>query len=242
MYQSYFGLNRRPFSATPDPDCWVAVETMQQAFEELFRCAQSGQGVGILTAAAGTGKTLLCRKLIGELRDSFAIVFLANSNFLTRRSLLQAILYELGHPYIRMAEQELRLELMTAVKAVRDQKQAVVLIVDEAHLLDERLLEELRTVTNLVEESEPLVRVLLSGQLLLDEKLANPALEALNQRVRCQVTLEPLTREESVDYIAQRLKWAGADVSSVLTADALPLICHASDGLPRCHGRLSLPA
>ena len=211
---------------------------MQHAFEELFRCAQSGQGVGILTAAAGTGKTLLCRKLIGELRKSFATVFLANSNFLTRRSLLQSILYELDHPYIHMAEQELRLELMTAVKAIRNQKQAVVLIVDEAHLLDERLLEELRTITNLVEESEPLVRVLLSGQLLLDEKLANRALEALNQRIRCQVTLEPLTRDESVDYIAQRLKWAGADVSSILTADALQLICYASDGLPRCLNQL----
>lgn len=238
MYESFFGLARRPFAATPDPDCFVPVETARESLAKLVQCAETGQGIGILTAAAGMGKSLLCAKLIGQLADSFKTVFLANANFPTRRSLLQAILYELGHPYIRMAEQELRLELITAAKQARDESQGVLLVVDEAHLLSAMLLEEIRTITNLVESGEPLTRVILSGQLPLEEKLAAGGLEALNQRIACQVALEPLSCSDSIEFVLARIKSAGGDVSDVFITDALELIARASDGVPRCLNQL----
>lgn len=238
MYETHFGLLRRPFLATPDPDCFVPHESADNALVGLRICVEGGKGFGILSAPAGTGKTLLCRKLIVDLRDRFATVFLANSNFPTRRSLLQAILYELGHPYMRMAEQELRLELKTAATKIRPEKEAVLLVVDEAHLLGNQLLDELRTAANIDLDGTPLIHVVLSGQLELEEKLIDPDLAALNQRVGCQETLESMTREESAMYVAHRLQWAGADVEEAFQGDALAVICHAADGLPRCLNQL----
>ena len=238
MYESYFGLTRHPFSAAPDVGSCAGVATMKDAFESLTRCLAEGHGIGIVTSPPGLGKTILCRTVAEELADSFATVSLPNSNFSTRRSLLQAILCELARPYVRMSEQELRLELFSAVRALRPQKIGVALLIDEAHLLSNELLEEARTLTNLLADGDSLVRLLLSGQLALEENLASPALEALNQRIGCHVTLEPLTRQESAEYIAFRLNQAGADPGRVFSTEALSLICHAGDGVPRCLNQL----
>lgn len=238
MYEAFFGLNRRGFGPAPDTGCVADVQTMRDALDDLRQCVENGGEIGVLTAPPGLGKTLLCRKLIEDLQDSYETVLLPNSNLATRRSLLQAMLYELGQPYTRMAEQELRLEFTSAVRQIRPGREALLLVIDEAHVLNERLLEEIRTATNLVEDGVPLVRVVLSGQPALEEKLLQPALDALNQRIRAQVMLEPLTRRESAEYIAQRLQWAGAGVDRVLTPEALELICHCADGVPRCLNQL----
>lgn len=238
MYDQFFALKRRPFSATPDPGCFFPSASARQALAQLQECARSAQGIGLLTAPAGMGKTLLCRRLAVSLSRDFTTVCVLHSNYATRRSLLQAILYELGVPYARMPEQELRLELATACRRACQATDGVVLIVDEAHLLSERLLEELRTLTNLAEKGRPFVRLVLSGQLSLEETLAAPPLSALNQRVAAHVTLEPLTRAESAEYIEYRLLMARTALRDVFTAEAVDLICQASDGLPRCLNQL----
>src|SRR5438105_541452 len=96
MYEAFFGLRKRPFSATPDASCFFAPEPVQEIHDELLQRIEDGQGISILTGDAGTGKTLLCRKLVKELQSRFATVFLGTANFSTRRALLQAVLYELG--------------------------------------------------------------------------------------------------------------------------------------------------
>src|SRR5258708_5680352 len=116
MYEAYFNLQKRPFSSTPDCSCFFAPESIQELFDELILRAESGQGIGLLTAQAGTGKTLLCRRLVSELSSRWTPVFLANSNFPTRRALLQSILFELGQRYSRMEEQELRLSVFAALR------------------------------------------------------------------------------------------------------------------------------
>lgn len=239
MYESFFGLHRRPFAASPDTVCFVSVEPAAAALEELAHCVESGQGVGVLTAAAGLGKTIVCRKLAELLQNEYAVAFLPGANFPTRRSLLQAILFELGREYSRLGEQELRLLLTTAMRDLRAELKAMLLIIDEAHLLSPRLLEEVRTVMNLVEDGRPLARIVLSGQLPLEEKLAEPSADALNQRICRHANLPPLTRLESAEYILHRLKCAGADLSDVFTRDAVQVICSAADGVPRCINFLS---
>ena len=119
MYQEFFGLQRRPFSATPDAIGFVPLEGPQGALDALAVCCERGQGIGVLTGEAGLGKTLVGLRLAFELQPTFATVFLHHSAFPTRRALLQTILFELKRPYSRMAEQELRLELASALKALR---------------------------------------------------------------------------------------------------------------------------
>lgn len=239
MYEAYYRLTKRPFAATPDAGCFYASEAIQEIHDQLLLRAETAQGIGLLTAPAGTGKTLLCRRLAIELRDDFTPIYLANANFPTRRALLQAILFELGQKYSGMEEQELRLELVSALKDLVRSGRPAVLIIDEAHLLNDRLLEEVRTLASVSEEDAPLLRVILSGQLELEEKLIDPALEALNQRVACHVYLEPLTRRESIDYIIFRIEWAGGQVADLFTDEALDRIAQASNGLPRCLNQLS---
>ncbi len=239
MYETFFGLNRRPFLATPDASCFVATDSNQEALDALIVCAESGQGIGILTADAGLGKTTICQRLVQELDGPFRTVYLGNCNFSARQALLQAILYELGHPYSRMPEDELRLELKTAVKSARPEKQGIVLVFDEAHLLEEGLLEEIRTLADFSEDAHPLIRVVLSGQLSLEERLINPDLDALNQRVRCHVTLPTLTQLESATYLAHRLRWASGEIDKIFTPEAVRLIAHSGDGNPRCLNQLA---
>ncbi len=244
MYEPFFGMERRPFSATPDPGCFFSSSELQTAIEELTVCVERGQGIGILTAAAGIGKTLLCQHLAASLRQrdesepQFECVYLANSNFPTRRSLLQAILFEMGDEYSRRDEPELRIDLRSRLLSLRPQREALVLIVDEAHIFSDDLLEELRTLSDLADNGSSLVRIILSGQHELEERLTDRAFDALNQRISKQVYAEPFTISESVDYIQHRLAWSGCDIESVFSEEALGVITRASGGVPRCLNQL----
>lgn len=239
MYEASFGLTRRPFAATPDATCFLATGPIQAVLDELVVCVEQGQGISILTAPAGTGKTLLCERLRFELDERFETVFLRHSSFLTRRALLQTVLCELNHPYHHPSEQELRLELFPAIRALQPKREALVLICDEAHQLPDSLLEELRILADFAEAGRPLVRLVLVGQLSLEEKLTQPSLDAFNQRIRAQINLSPFDHAGSIDYIDYRLTWAGGRTDEVFTAGALDLIARASDGVPRCINQLA---
>jgi type II secretory pathway predicted ATPase ExeA len=245
MYEPFFGMERRPFSATPDPGCFFSSQDLQAVLDDLTVCVERGQGIGILTAAAGIGKTLLCQRLAASLRQrdesssQFECVYLSNSNYPTRRSLLQAILFEMGDEYSRRDEPELRIDLRSRLLSLRPQREALVLIVDEAHLFPDDLLEELRTLSDLADNGSSLVRIVLSGQHELEERLTDRSFDALNQRISKHVFAEPLTISESADYIQHRLAWAGSDIESVFSEEATGVITRASGGVPRCLNQLS---
>lgn len=245
MYEPFFGMERRPFSATPDPGCFFRSSELQTILDELTVCVERGQGIGILTAAAGIGKTLLCQRLAADLRardassSQFECVYLSNSNFPTRRSLLQAILFEMGDEYSRRDEPELRIDLRSRLLSLRPQREALVLIVDEAHLFGDELLEELRTLSDLAADGSSLVRIVLSGQHELEERLTDRSFDALNQRISKHIFAEPLTISESVEYLEHRLSWAGSDIESVFSEEAIGIITRASGGVPRCLNQLS---
>lgn len=238
MYEAWFGLSRRPFSATPDPSCFFSTEATRGAVDELTVCLESGQGVALLLGPAGCGKTLICSQVAQDLRRQFSVVALTHSGFGSRRALLQTLLSELGQPYASLGEQELRLRLVPAIRERGQSTRGLVLIVDEAEHLSEGLLEELRMLADLAEGGTPLVRLLLSGQPRLEETLAHPQLQPLNQRLRSHVCLPTFTREESREYIDYRLTWAGGRLTEVFDEAALEAIVEACDGLPRCLNQL----
>lgn len=238
MYEAWFGLSRRPFSATPDPSCFFSTEATRGAVDELSFCLESGQGVALLLGPAGSGKTLICSQVAQELRRQFSVVALTHSGFGSRRALLQTLLSELGQPYASLGEQELRLRLLPAIRERAQSTRGLVLIVDEAEHLSEGLLEELRMLADLAEGGTPLVRLLLSGQPRLEETLAHPQLQPLNQRLRSHVCLPTFTHEESREYIDYRLTWAGGRLTEVFDEAAVEAIVDACDGLPRCLNQL----
>jgi type II secretory pathway predicted ATPase ExeA len=238
MYESFYGLSRRPFAATPDPACWYRSGRYQAAIDELLICAEQGQGIGILVAPAGSGKTLICERLIREIGEPFTSVLLRHATYNTRRAFLQTLLSELAQPYVKHSDQELRLVLAPVLKGLHQQGRALLLVVDEAQQLSESLLEELRILADQAEDGQPIVRLILAGQFGLEEKLAHPALQSLNQRVRAHVALEPLSLAESADYIDFRITWGGGRTASIFAPDALAAIARAADGLPRCLNQL----
>lgn len=245
MYEPFFGMERLPFSAMPDSGCFFCSSEIQSILDELAVCVERGQGIGILTGSAGLGKTLLCQRLAsslqerGESSSRFECVYLGNSNYPTRRSLLQAILFELGDDYSRRDESELRIDLRSRLLSLRPKRDALVLIVDEAHLFADELLEELRTLSDLAFDGSSLVRIILSGQHELEERLTGRVFDALNQRISKHVYAEPLTVSESIEYIAHRLEWAGCDIETVFTEEAVSVIARASGGVPRCLNQLA---
>lgn len=239
MYEGHFQLERRPFAATPDPGCCYLSPTQAPLIQAVGRCIAHGQGVAILTGPAGIGKTLIGQVLLTESEQRFTGVYLGTGQFPTCRALLQAILYELGQPYGGMTDQELRLELNTALRNLITQKDGLLLVLDEAHLLADRLLEEVRLLADLAQHGVPLTRVVLSGNPEFEERLTSSALAAFNQRVACHVVLETMTRPESIAYLEYRIQWAGGIVDRLFEHNALQLIADASDGVPRCLNQLA---
>ncbi|QDT34093.1 ExeA family protein [Thalassoglobus polymorphus] len=235
VYEGFFGLSKRPFSAVPNPDSFVGFEPAREALDALLTCITQARGIAVMTSAAGLGKTLLCKRLAEDAESQFQSIYLSTSAFSTRRALLQAILYEFGVEYEGLTEQEARLKILEASRAIAADGRLLLILVDEAHLLNNRLFEELRGLTDYAPDGEALIRLVLSGQFELEEKLTDPALSAVNQRIGCQICLEPLSFEQSAELLVKKLEWAGAEeIESIITDSALEAICRASDGNPRC--------
>jgi type II secretory pathway predicted ATPase ExeA len=234
MYEAFFALARRPFVGTPDPGCWFSTELAQLANDALLLGLRERAGVAILSGAAGIGKTLLCERLVRKLGGDHPVVFLRHPRFATRRSLLQTILGELELPFSRLSEQELRQELEHFLRQMAEQQHLFFLICDEAHLLDDKILEELRALSDIHFNGQSVVRLLLAGELELEERLAMAEFQSLAQRVTTHAALETLNRAESHEFLDYRLTWAGGRTTETLSPEALSFIVEVSGGSPRC--------
>jgi type II secretory pathway predicted ATPase ExeA len=250
MYESFFGLARRPFAAAADADCYYPATAIENARQTLFRCIDRGEGAALLIGPAGAGKSLLLQVLAEQFKGRFGIALLGSGRFNTRRELLQAILYELGLPYRDMEEGELRLALIdhlsaprrleTAATGVRrdgnsttGEHEGMLLLIDEAHTLPLKLLEEVRLITNLVRGGQPKVRLVLAGSSALEERFTSPKLDAFNQRISARCYLQAFDRNETCEYIKAQIEWAGGQPKSLFASDSLDAVHQATQGVPR---------
>lgn len=232
MYDGCFGLNRRPFNSVPQADQYFPAGTIENARTTLARCVQRGEGAGLIIGPSGTGKTLLCLTLAEQCRRSLQVVMLSSGRLSTRRALFQAILYELGRPYRDMDEGELRLsvvEHLTADNGLR----GILLLVDEAHTLPLRLLEEIRLLGNLARNGQPLVRIVMAGNASLEERFASPKLDSFSQRLCARCYLEVLNRTETSNYIRWQIDSAGGFGEDVFSDAACDTVFQATGGVPR---------
>jgi hypothetical protein len=146
---------------------------------------------------------------------------------------LQNILFELKLPYRDMDEGELRLSLVDHLEPRSGGPEGLLLLVDEAHTLPLRLIEEIRLLTNIVRDGQSRVRLVLAGGMALEEQLASPKLESFHQRIAARCYLQPLGRDETVYYVQEQIRRCGARGDGLLTADAQTSVHTASDGIPR---------
>lgn len=233
MYDGCFGLTRRPFASVPQVDQYFPGSAIEAARTTLARCIQRGEGAGLVVAPSGTGKTLLCLLLAEQFRRSYEVAMLASGRLSTRRALFQAILYALGRPYRYMDEGELRLAVVEHLTNIESSPKGMLLLIDEAHTLPLRLLDEIRLLSNLARHGQPLVRLVLAGAAVLEERFASPKLDSFNQRLSARCFLEAFNRSETKDYIQWQVDAASGVGSEVFPEATCQAVFQATGGVPR---------
>ncbi len=236
MYKSFFHLARNPFDLTPDPNCFVSTRGHNEALAALYYGVRWHKGFVVVTGEVGTGKTLLLRCLLRLLKESkdIAYAYVFNGR-LSPTEFLQYILSDLGLQASGKNKSELLLELGQFLVSRGAKRLTTVLIVDEAHLLSEDILEEIRLLSNLETADDKLLQIVLVGQPELDYKLDSLGLRQLKQRIGLRAHLAPLEITETEAYIEKRLQIAGADLQGdpIFPANTAAAVFEHSKGLPR---------
>ncbi|MCU7929494.1 MAG: AAA family ATPase [Candidatus Thiodiazotropha sp. (ex Codakia rugifera)] len=233
MFQDYFGISEDPFSITPDPKYLYLSERHRNGFAHLLYGVTEGGGFMQLTGEVGTGKTLLCRKLLDELPKAVDVAFIFNPR-LSPLELVATIcdelhvLYPLGCNSIKEVVDFLNAYLLES----HSQGRRTVVIIDEAQNLSYESLEQIRLLTNLETPSQKLLQIILVGQPELRSLLQREELRQLAQRVTARYHLTPLSRSETRAYIQHRLLVAGFQ-HPLFTAGAVNLVYRLSSGIPR---------
>lgn len=245
MYLYHFGLRELPFTLTPNTDFYCALASHQEALAMLITALKTGEGFIKVVGEVGTGKTLLCRKLLHDLPDHFITAYLPNPD-LSAVGLRQAVASELNVPGAeQLPADALTQAIQQRLLALHAAGHSVVLLVDEAQALSSEGLEVLRLFTNLETARRKLLQVVLFGQPELDERLSGAALRQLRQRITFSHRLRAMNRREVAVYVHHRLAMAGSLKLEPLAARLLPLLAAASRGIPRlvnvlCHKTLLL--
>ncbi len=233
MYKSFFGLKENPFNVNPDPRYLFLTKEAEEALSGLMYGVQNRKGFITLIGEVGTGKTTLINRLLDWLHQRRArTAFLFNSRMNTNQ-MLDFILAEFG---ISCDSQNKSQQLMRLNQWLLDRYRAgetTVLIVDEAQNLTHAVLEEIRLLTNLETSTEKLLQIVLSGQQELEEKLKLPQLRQLRQRIMLRCKTSPLTKEQTHDYIAERLRIGGACGELIFSPQTVETIHLYSLGIPR---------
>ena len=234
MYLEHFGMQEMPFSLTPDTGFFYSYGAWQEAFDVLAVALRSGEGFIKISGEVGTGKTLLCRKLLASLDESeFVTAWLPNP-CLSPAALRMALADELGIRYPRNQGQHRLLALINeGLIDINASGRRVVVLLDEAQALPDDTLEALRLLTNLETEKSKLLQVVLFGQPELDERLAVPGLRQLRQRITFSHHLQAIDRDGLPGYLAHRLLVAGYRGQPLFSSEAQAALFAASQGIPR---------
>jgi general secretion pathway protein A len=241
MYEDFYGFSEKPFSLTPDPKFLFKSESHAQAIEQLQYAFRRREGFVVMTGDIGTGKTTLCRAILNQL-DRRTFTALVLNPFVSEEDLLRLMLQDFGvvsREEVRrgrlagVRKQELIATLNDFLLSLQGLGGSALLIVDEAQNLPVQVLEQIRLLSNLETDKTKLLRIVLLGQSNLGDTLRTPALRQLDQRVSMRCHIKPLTRAETVGYVAHRLTIAGGLCRVTFTLQALHRIHALSGGIPR---------
>lgn len=233
MYLKHFGLTEMPFGITPDTSFIYSVQCHQEALNTLLLALAGGEGFIKISGEVGTGKTLLCRRLLQTLGEEWVTAYLPNPN-LDADTLFRALAEELGiADPARFDQYHLLREINRTLLDLARAKKRVAVLIDEAQAMPLATLEALRLLSNLETEKRKLLQIVLFGQPELDEKLKRPEIRQLLQRIVFHYRLAGMRKSEIGHYIAHRLRVSGYRGDDLFSRGALRALHRASGGTPR---------
>src|SRR5271167_3527987 len=233
MYNAFFGFSESPFSLSPDPAFFYRSEQHEEALANLVYGVQARKGFIVLAGEVGTGKTTMLECLRDYLETQYIeFAFLFNSRINTEQ-FFEMIAYDLNLPCERTSKTEVLIALNQLGVEQAQAGRTVVLIVDEAHNLEWEVLEEIRLLGNLENPNGKLLQIILAGQPELDRKLDAPNLRQLKQRVVLRCSVNPLTAEQTLEYVKERMARAGLPEQQIFPDELLLELYTRTHGIPR---------
>ena len=233
MYRRFYGLRERPFDLTPNPRYLVLTSGHREALSLFEYGIASRKGMTLLIGEAGTGKTTVIRTALERQPARAHCVHMQNP-VLSRTEFVEMLAAKFGlSEAAKTSKTALLLELERLLIERHQRGESTVLVVDEAQSLPLDLLEEVRLLANIEAADGKLLSVVLAGQPELAARLNEPELRQLKQRIALRCELQPLTREETLAYVAGRIRSAGGVAAQLFTREAVLLMHERSSGIPR---------
>jgi len=232
MYQEFFGLEDTPFTLTPDPRFIVFTPSYNEVLASLYYGLENAKGLIVLTGEVGTGKTTALRWILRRLDSSVLAAYIFNPR-LSIDEFYHHVAQMLG-----IKDWTNKAELLTEMGKVLEERHRrglrTVLIIDEAHELSDYVLEEIRLLMNFESDNAKHLQIVLTGQPELREKLNQPGLRQLKQRVALRCKMHALPNVDEIErYITERLLIAGSEQPNLFTPGAIDFIFQCSEGIPR---------
>ncbi len=231
MYKDYFGLREKPFSKTPDPRFLFLSAGHEEALARLEFVVEERE-IAVLTGEIGCGKTTLSRALMDRMGTGYRFCFIVNPR-LSPDEFLRATarLLDVANP--AASKESLLEQINTAVYQSCQKGVCPVLVIDEAQVIgNEEVFDEIRLLTNFQLDHQNLLAVLIMGQPELRSMLGAPRFEPLRQRITLHYHLQPLTLDETMEYLDFRLQAAGGG-AGLFSPDAVQRIFELTGGVPR---------
>jgi len=259
MYERFFGLSDKPFEVTPDSKFLFLSSNHLEVMNTMLSGIRDRKGLIVVTGEVGTGKTILVHSVLERLEEGVKSAFIFHTT-LTFEELLKAILVELEQPTPGKDEKILWEQLVQYSKQVSAQEETLAIIIDEAHKLDEAVIGKL--LQRVIEPRSRHIQIILVGQPELEKKLEFSAVSrfrrsemdrrkfsipaysperrsgqerrgGLQERIGVRLEIKPLTDDESKRYIEHRLRLCGGKTSELFTEEAVNLLSHQAQGVPR---------
>ncbi|HSZ18610.1 MAG TPA: AAA family ATPase [Candidatus Acidoferrum sp.] len=233
MYKKFFGLKENPFNVNPDPRYLYLTPNTQEALACLTYGIETRKGFILLTGEVGTGKTTLINKLLEWLHKERVFTAFVFNPRLSVSQFFDFMMADFGIPCESRQKGQMLLKLNQWLLDRYQAGERAVLVVDEAQNLSPQMLEEIRLLTNLETSTEKLLQIVLAGQPELEQKLNQPQLRQLRQRITLRAKTRQLTLEETQGYIQERMRIAGAENPDIFSPEAVVAVHRFARGIPR---------
>lgn len=232
MYKEFYGLEEMPFSLTPDPRFIVFTPSYNEVLATLYYGLENAKGLIVLTGEVGTGKTTALRWILRRLDSSVLAAYVFNPHLSVEE------FYHQFTQAVGIRDWSNKADLMATLARLLEERHRrglrTILIIDEAHELPDEVLEEIRLLMNFESDDAKYLQIILTGQTELRERLNQPNLRQLKQRVALRCTMHPLPNADEVErYITERLVIAGSRNPNIFTPSAIDFIFQCSEGIPR---------